>query len=70
MSHSVSEEAGDAGGVPDPQEIMGFAVQQQFQSMSHLGLAAAWFYRQFLMCRYTSLFPNGCHHILVKAFGG
>lgn len=69
-SHWVSEEAGNSRDAPDPQGITGFPVQQQFQSVSHLGLAAAGFYGQCLTCWYTSLFPKGCPHILVTVLGG
>ena len=30
----------------------------------------AWFYRQYLMCCHTSLFRDGCHHILAAVLGG
>lgn len=53
------EEADHDGSTPDHQEITGFAMQQQFQTKSHLGLVANWFYRQCSACCYTSLFCDG-----------
>lgn len=49
---------------PWPAGITGFAFQQQSCTKSHLGIAAAWFYRQGLLCCYSSLFPKRCHHLL------
>lgn len=70
MSHPNWGKAGDGGDVPDTPGITGFAAQQQFPSMSHLGLAAACVYRQYLTCWNTSLSPNKCHYILVTTPGG
>lgn len=40
-------------------------------SSSHpSSLAAAGFYRQYLMYCYASLFHNGCHHILATTLVG
>lgn len=47
-----------------PPGVTGFPVQQQFQSVAHLELAATGFYEQYLTCWYPSLFPNGCLHNL------
>lgn len=67
VTQSSEEEDDGDGGVPDHWGITRFAVQQRFPSSP---LAAAGFYRQYLMGCYASLLHNRCHHILVAALVG
>lgn len=64
------EEGDNSRGAPVHQGTTGFAIQQQLQSKTPLGLVAACFYRQHSWCHYASHSQDQCHHLLATPHVG